>query len=138
MKWKILLEQFTRANPYMKLNPPAIEQEICEIEEKLQIIIPEDLKGLLREINGDDFLLFSAKQIVETNLEMRTQKCFMPLDCLLFFGTDGSGNYYGFPITCEDGVRDDNVYMWDHEYDSREWKAGSLEQMIIKYYTEVT
>ena len=29
------------------------------------------------------------------------------------------------------------VYMWDHEYDSREWKAGSLEEIIIQYYTNV-
>jgi len=137
MKWKILLEQFTKENPYMKLNPPATEQQISEIEEKLHIHLPKDLKSLLRETNGDDFLLLSTDQIIEINLMVRTQDFYMPLDCLLFFGRNGCGDYYGYPITREDGVRDNNVYMWDHEYDSREWKAGSLEEIIIQYYTNV-
>lgn len=134
MKWKTLLEQFTQDNPYMKLNPPATEQQILEIEEKLQVRLPPDLKELLGETNGDDYLLLSAAHIIEDNLMMREMHCFMPLDCLLFFAGNGCGDYYGFPITREDGVRDDNVYIWCHENDNRQWVAGSLEQTILRYY----
>ena len=58
----------------------------------------------------------------------------MPLDCLLFFGGNGCGDYFGYPITRLSGVRNDNVFMWDHEYDSRIWKANNLEELIKKYY----
>jgi hypothetical protein len=54
----------------------------------------------------------------------------MPLDCLLFFGGNGCGDYYGYPITSQDGVRDDNVFIWEHEYDNRIWKANNLEDAI--------
>ncbi len=60
----------------------------------------------------------------------------MPLDCLLFFGGNGCGDYYGYPITLQDGVRDDNVFMWEHEYDNRIWKASNLEEAIKKYYND--
>lgn len=60
----------------------------------------------------------------------------MPLDCLLFFGGNGCGDYFGYPITSQDAVRDDNVFMWEHEYDNRIWKANNLEDAIKKYYND--
>lgn len=134
MKWKTLLERFTKENTCMKLNPPATEQQINEIKEKLHIRLPEDLKSLLRELNGDDFLLLSADQIIEINLMVRAQDFYMSLDCLLFFAGNGCGDYYGYPITREDGIRDGDVFLWNHENDNREWKASGLEDTIIKYY----
>ena len=63
---------------------------------------------------------------------------FMPLNCLLFFAGNGCGDYYGFPITLSDGVRDDIVFMWEHEYDNRIWKANNLEDTIRRYYNSET
>lgn len=87
-------------------------------------------------MNGDNWLIFSTEQITETNLSARKLDCFMPLDCLLFFGGNGCGDYYGYPITSQDGVLNDNVFMWDHEYDNRIWKANNLEDAIKKYYND--
>lgn len=134
MKWKTLLRQYTDKITYMKLNPPATESAITEIEEKLRLKLPSDLASLLRECNGDDFLLLSAEQILEINLMLRTFDFCMPLDCFLFFGGNGCGDYYGYPITREDGIRDGDVFLWNHENDSREWKASGLEDAIIEYY----
>jgi hypothetical protein len=135
MKWRILIEELAKDNPYVKLNPPASEQQIHEVEKKLDVPLPDDLADLLREFNGDSWLIFSTEQIIETNLSIREAlDSYMPLDCLLFFGGNGCGDYFGYPITRGDGVRNDNVFMWEHEWDNRIWKANNLEDTIRKYY----
>jgi len=87
-------------------------------------------------LNGDNWFVFSAEQIIEINLSMRALDCFMPLDCLLFFAGNGNGDYFGFPITQQDGIKEDSVFFWDHEYDNRIWKANDLEDVIRKYFSE--
>lgn len=132
--WDILYNELTSKHDYIKLNKPATEKQILDVEKALDNKLPDDLKELLLRFNGDNLLIFSTEQIIEINLSVRKLDCFMPLDCLLFFAGNGCGDYYGYPITKEDGVRDDNVFMWEHEYDNRIWKASSLEYTIKKYY----
>jgi hypothetical protein len=132
--WDPLYKELTETHDYIKPNPPATKEQILDVERAVGCELPADLKELLLEMNGDNWLIFSTEQIMETNLSLREQDCFMPLDCLLFFGGNGCGDYFGYPITRLSGVRNDNVFMWDHEYDSRIWKAYNLEELIKKYY----
>ena len=134
--WNVLYKELTGQHEYIKLNPPATQKQILDIEKLLGNKLPVDLKELLLEMNGDSWLIFSTDQIIETNLSARKLNCFMPLDCLLFFGGNGCGDYYGYPITSQDGVRDDNVFMWEHEYDNRTRIAINLEDTIKKYYND--
>ncbi len=134
--WNVLYKELTNKHNYIKPNSPATQKQIFDAENLLGNRLPDDLKELLLEMNGDSCLIFSIEQIVEINSSVRKLDCFMPLDCLLFFGSNGCGDYYGYPITSQDGVRDDNVFMWDHEYDNRMWKANDLEDTIKKYYND--
>lgn len=134
--WNVLYKELTNNYDYIKLNNPATEKQILDVEKALDNKLPADLKELLLKFNGDNSLIFSTEQIIEINLSVRKLDCFMSLDCLLFFGGNGCGDYYGYPITREHGVRDDNVFMWEHEYDNRIWKASSLEDTIKKYYND--
>lgn len=134
--WKFLYKELTGTHDYIKPNTPATQKQIAEVEKVLDCKLPTDLKELLLETNGDNWFIFSTEQMIETNSSVRKLDCFMPLDCLLFFGGNGCGDYYGYPITSQDGVRDDNVFMWEHEYDNRIWKANSLEDAIKKYYKD--
>ena len=136
MDWHVIYRELTSKHNYIKPNPPATEKQISDVEKSLGCKLPNDLKELLLDMNGDNWLIFSTEQITETNLSARKLDCFMPLDCLLFFGGNGCGDYYGYPITSQDGVRNDNVFMWDHEYDNRIWKANNLEDAIKKYYND--
>jgi hypothetical protein len=52
----------------------------------------------------------------------------MPFDSLLFFADTGTGDQFAYPIT-PTGIRDD-IYVWDHEDDSRRWYAARLEQYL--------
>lgn len=134
MKWDTIYLGFLNSYNCIKKNPPATQEQIADIEKLLGTKLPKDLKELLLEMNGDNDFVFSAEQILETNLSVRELDCFMPLDCLLFFAGNGCGDYYGYPITPSDGVREDNVFVWEHEYDNRIWKANDLEDAIRKYY----
>ena len=136
MDWNVIYEELTSKNNYIKPNPPAAQKQISDIEESLACKLPNNLMELLLQINGDNWFVFSTEQITETNLSVRKLGCFMPLDCLLFFGGNGCGDYYGYPITSQDGVRDDSVFVWEHEYDNRIWKANNLEDAIKKYYKD--
>lgn len=134
--WNALYKELIGKHDYIKPNPPATQKQIFDVEKSLGNKLPADLKELLLKMNGDNWLIFSAEQIIETNLSARKLEYCMPLDCLLFFAGNGCGDYYGYPITPQDGVRDDNVFMWDHEYDNRIWKANNLEDTIKKYYND--
>ena len=133
-KWKALIERFSSGNSNVVPNLPATETQLAEIEEKLKVILPSDLRECLSELDGDNWLIFSSAQIIETNERLRGMSCFMPLDCLLFVGGNGCGDYFGYPITGE-GIDDCNVFMWEHEYDNRVWRANGLQDLVEKYYS---
>ncbi len=50
----------------------------------------------------------------------------MPFDPFLFFGDNGGGDQFAFVRTPE---RDD-VFVWDHETDSRNWISPSLQSFL--------
>lgn len=134
--WNKLYEELKVKCDYIKKNPPATNEQIFELEKSLGYKLPNDLKDLLSEMNGDNWFILSTDEIKNTNLSLRNQDFYMSLDCLLFFGKNGCGDYYGYPITKKDDIRDDNVFIWEHEYDNRIWKANNLEEVIIKYYSD--
>jgi len=133
-KWQALYKDLAGTHEYVKPNPPATNEQIINVEENLKIELPTDLKELLFDMNGDNWLIFSTEQILEINMSVRKLDFYMPLDCFLFFAGNGCGDYYGYPITLADGVRDNDVFIWEHEGDCRIWKARGLEDAIRKYY----
>ena len=136
-KWRELYSALiTKQNNSIKINPPANHEQISSVEETLGNKLPMELMELLLEMNGDGWFVFSTEQMIEINMMVRGLDCFMPLNCLLFFAGNGCGDYYGFPVTPSDGVRDDRVFMWEHEYDNRVWKAKNMEDTILKYYND--
>ncbi len=50
----------------------------------------------------------------------------MPFDCLLFFADGGNGDLFGYSIL-NGIVQRDDIYVWNHENDSRTWVAPSLK-----------
>jgi len=109
----------------------AVEQASRE----LAAAIPDELASLLSETNGvaDRYgagLIWPIERIVEDNQRFRTSfgDIYMSFDSLLFFADAGNGDQFAFSITTA-SVRDD-VFVWDHESDSRRWYAGSLAQYL--------
>jgi len=63
--------KFTTDNQYVKINRPATNEQVQEVERKFEISLPNDLKSLLFVLNGDDCLIFSTQQIIKINLMVR-------------------------------------------------------------------
>ncbi|MFI7012147.1 SMI1/KNR4 family protein [Streptomyces sp. NPDC050145] len=119
----------------MSPKDPALPEALNRIEEQLGQQLPSALRELLLETDGieDDYgteYVWSAKRILEDNASFRSQADFrdlyMPFDALMFFGDNGGGDQFAFVRTPE---RDD-VFVWDHETDSRTWVAPSLDRYL--------
>lgn len=96
---------------------------------------PAELVDVLRESDGIQGeyglgLLWPLAQVVTENLKFRTQVDFrtlyMPFDHLLFFADAGNGDQFAFTIL-EGQIRRSDIFVWNHETDSRTWVAPSLE-----------
>lgn len=99
--WKDFISKLNN-NISIEFNGPASENELLETEKVLNVKLPKWIKEPLLETDGfkNDSSLWSAHEIKENNISIWTSfiETCMPLDCLLFFGDAGNGDYFGFPI----------------------------------------
>jgi hypothetical protein len=132
--WREKLETF---DPDIRFHQPARPEQLDELERAFSGGVPTDLAALLRESNGvsDRYgagLVWSTARIISGNHSFRSSpefaNVYMSFAALLFFADAGNGDQFAFPITAA-GPRDD-VFVWDHEDDSRRWYAGSFEQYL--------
>ncbi len=124
------------------LSPPDFTSELLtEIEAKLGIKLPLELKRLYVETNGiQDTTLCSivvpAKELISKNFVMRSEESFkdlyMPFDNLLFFGDGGNGDLYAYPIKMDGKIDTISIFVWDHEDDSRKWVAADIRDLILR------
>jgi hypothetical protein len=98
-------------------------------------VLPGDLSSLLMETNGiiganELDVVWTLARIIEDNRIFRTSsdlsELYLPFDGLLFFGDNGGGDQFAFVL--RDNRRD--IFIWDHENDSRYWVAGHLESYL--------
>ena len=119
---------------------PATEADISLIKRELDIDLPEKLADLCKETNGvfgnyGISFIWSTEQMVKENLffgAIQKQSDSMrswSLDTILFFSDAGNGDLFGYLI--ENGsIQNDDIYVWNHEDDSRRVIASSLEEFI--------
>lgn len=129
--WRELAMEF----PDVELRDPAIAAFLADIEEQLGQPIPLPLRALLTETDGiaahyGTEFIWTSERILTENLDFRRSEqlktLYMPFDSLMFFGDNGGGDQFAFVRTPE---RDD-VFVWDHETDSRTWISPSLERFL--------
>ncbi|MFE9045261.1 SMI1/KNR4 family protein [Streptomyces sp. NPDC012421] len=114
---------------------PAGAADIVEAERRLGRVLPADLKQLLSESDGvlghsHVDTVWSLDEIVEQNLRFWSDETFaelyMSFDALLFFGDNGGGDQFAFVRKPQ---RPD-VFVWEHESDSRRWVANDLRDYL--------
>ena len=138
--WRDLISKHC---PTARFSPPASDAALHAAEAALQIVLDEQLRDCLRESNGvfgeySLALLWPLQRIVADNIAFRANRDFkqlyMPFDCLLFFADAGNGDQFAFPI--QDGeIRRHDVFVWNHEEDSRSWAAPSLQRYFEWWLT---
>ena len=147
--YRELILDLTKENKWVKIQPPCPDDEIKRAEQIVGYPFPEELRSLLREINGDHYCLLSAEEIIK-NVKLN-REIWLPLfeedyskelyvtlvDRFIFFATNGCGDYYCYRVN-KNGIPDEtSIYIWEHESLGEEcWRkvAGNMTEFITKYY----
>lgn len=136
------IELAQRFQPEVRAAAPASKAAIEEAEEVLGVEFPAELRGLLEETDGlvDVYGagLWSVAQLVESTLQMWEQFSgsdqYMPFGNLLMIGDAGNGDLFAYPIQGDGSINRPDIFLWDHETDSRQWVAASLQQFIERWF----
>ncbi|HEY3762215.1 MAG TPA: SMI1/KNR4 family protein [Verrucomicrobiae bacterium] len=116
----------------------ANKMAVAQIEKGLKIVLPGELRDLLLESDGiqgrhGTGLIWNCERIAADNLKYRSypdfRDLYMPFDSLLFFADAGNGDQFAFAIR-NNQIQSPNIYVWNHENDSRTWVAPSLEKYL--------
>ena len=75
--YRELVLELSKGNEWVKVQPPCSEAVISEAEKVVGYSFPEELKNLLREMNGDKWLFLSAEEIIE-NVKLN-REIFLPI-----------------------------------------------------------
>lgn len=148
--YKELILQVSKGNDFVKIKSPCPEKKIDRAEKAVGYPFPKELRELLSELDGDKWILWSAKEIVE-NVELNRES-WLPffeenfskeeytdrVDRFIFFAGNGCGDYYCYRVG-NDGVADESViYIWEHENIDEKccWRAvaSNMAEFITRYY----
>lgn len=134
--YKELVAPFAQKNEWIVPQKPAAHEQIETAEQAMKVAFPNELKQLLKEMNGDKYFCLSCEQIVEYNRIVREglSEFYEGLYHLLFVAGNGCGDYYGYVIQsglCIEG----QIIMWEHETNETHIVAASLAEMISRYYS---
>jgi hypothetical protein len=133
--WREKIQSLTKEAVFKER---ANEQTLADLESKLEVSLPDELKTLLLESDGVDGeyglgLVWPSKRILLDNQNFRSNQNFadlyMSFNSLLFFADAGNGDQFAFAIR-NGQIRSSDVYVWNHENDSRNWVAPSLEKYL--------
>lgn len=103
--------------------------------------LPAELRQLLLESDGiightAVDTVWPVERIAERNLFFRSDRSYaqlyMPFDALLFFGDNGGGDQFAFVQTPQRA----DIFVWEHETDSRRWVAGDLRDYLDRSLSE--
>lgn len=134
-------EAALEAFPEAQFRSPAQVAALADAENRLGRELPVELRQLLLESDGiigrtAVDTVWPVEQIVEQNLLFRSDSSFaqlyMPFDALLFFGDNGGGDQFAFVRTPQ---RPD-IFVWEHETDSRRWAARDLRDYLGRSLAE--
>ncbi len=119
--------------------PPAQPEGLAAAEAALGRPLPNDLSQVLAESDGIEGeyglgLIWTLDRITTDNPVFRNDEQFrglyMPFDGLVFFADAGNGDQFGLSNS-----GNQEVYMWDHESDSRTWVAPSVMAYLEGWMT---
>jgi hypothetical protein len=138
--WRETIQKLTKDATFH----PCVNADVIQrAEAALGVAFPEELVAVLSETNGVDGeyglgLIWPIERIESDNAAFRKNtdfaELYMPFDHLLFFADAGNGDQFAFAI--RNGViRSADIFVWNHENDSRTWGASTLKQYLEWWLT---
>ena len=118
---------------------PASNEDLAAAATALGSALPQQLSELLSETNGVEGeyglgLVWEVGRIAKDNAWFRTnddyRELYMPFDGLVFFADAGNGDQFGISL-----AGNHEIYVWDHEDDSRTWAAPTVMGYLENWMT---
>lgn len=142
--YRELIGDLIKGHDWAKLQPPCPETEIAEAEKYVGFSFPQELKEVLRETNGDHWLLLSAEEIInhtKTNREvfpeyLEAVEFEEKVNRYVFFATNGCGDYYCYRVLANGETDASEIYLWEHELFQIREVAKDIVELITKYYND--
>lgn len=144
--WREFLSSFSVK---IEFSEPASDQRLAGLETALGIRLPDELRSLLREINGAKFamqmpgesdanwytLLWSVEEMQKENQVYReitanSGVSFAPLNSLVFFSSLPNGDPVALPCGGDDTDSLPVVSMSDEDYHERRERFSSLRDFF--------
>lgn len=134
--YKELILECSQGKARIQVQKPAILSDIKQAENVVGYSFPEELKKLLLEMNGDEWLFFSTDKIIQCVLLNREYllECYEDIEKHIFFAGNGCGDYYCYNINSEGTVDTSAIYIWLHEVNETCMVARNMEEVIRRYY----
>lgn len=104
--YRELIGKLIEGHNWARLQEPCPEKEIKKAEKYVGFTFPEELKALLRETNGDHWLLLSAGEIISNakrNREIMAEyfesdEFEEKVNRFVYFASNGCGDYYCYRV----------------------------------------
>jgi hypothetical protein len=143
MNWKEYISKFNTTESIYSFKNPAPHFILEELQAQFGLKeLPHELVELYRQTNGVDEtlngdtigeLVWTVERVIETNKQYRTsadfKELYMSFDQLFFVSDASNGDLFGF-VTLQGRFDRHDIFVWDHEDDSRKWVAPNLTKFI--------
>lgn len=148
--YKELIRLYAEDNPNVQIRKPCPAIAVRRAERKVGCRFPEELKEFLGETDGDNWMLWSAREIITMTMMIREEYRPMFVGSLekdhykqrvsnfLFFGTSRQGDYYCYRVPDGKHAETKEICLWQCRNILEEccWvkAADSLPELVKLFY----
>jgi hypothetical protein len=138
--WTAWLRGLDSLGDTVSLAEPVNPDALSDAEERLGVILPEDLRSLLFETDGIGGAgrgepVWPVERIAEENLLLRTAGSTPALpdgadDDLVFFGDAGEGRLLAYELDEGGEISEPDVFVWQPGSGDAVWIASDLQSLL--------
>lgn len=139
--WTAWLRALEPADGEVVLTEPAGDDALADAEDRLELILPEDLRSLLAETDGVSVSsggepVWPVERIAEENALLRSAGATPALpegadEDLLFFGEAGGGDLFVYELDDDgDDISEPDIYLWQAAVGEARWIASDLQSLL--------
>lgn len=142
--WTAWLRGLDPDDGEVSLAEPVDADALAEAEDRLELILPEDLRSLLGETDGlsdghGREPVWPVERIAEENVLLRSAGATPALpdgadEDLLFFGEAGEGDLFAYELDDDGDISEPDVFLWRADVGEARWAASDLQSLLDSWF----
>ncbi len=138
--WTAWLRGLDSLPDAVSLAEPVDPDALGDAEQRLGLMLPEDLRSLLSETDGLGGAgrgepVWPVERIAAENVLLRSEGSTPALpdgadDDLLFFGDAGKGQLFAYELDAGGEISDPDVFIWQPGLGEAVWIASDLQSLL--------